>query len=347
MTKSRYPLKVLASLLLSAAALTTASADGLSGQTSSVDPRSLLSDYQRPAKIPDSKANPSTPEKVALGRMLFFDPRLSGSGVISCGTCHNPALSWGDALPKGLGHMGNRLGRHTPTIIDVAFGEPYFWDGRAATLEDQAKGPLTSAAEMNMPADIAISRIRSIPAYVDAFDRAFPGRGVSLDTFAAAVASFERTVVSSSAPFDKWVQGDEQAVSAAAKRGFVLFNGKANCAACHSGWRMTDDGFHDVGLSSVDRGRAAIAPGIVQLEHAFKTPTLRNINQRAPYMHDGSMATLSAVIDHYDHGFEHRDSLDTQMHELNLTGDEKADLLAFLDTLTSADTPVVVPVLPQ
>lgn len=347
MSKIRFSLKGMALLLWGVAALATASADSPSAATSVVDPRSLLSDYQRPAKIPDSKANPSTPEKVALGRMLFFDPRLSGSGVISCGTCHNPALGWGDALPKGLGHMGNRLGRHTPTIIDVAFGEPYFWDGRAATLEDQAKGPLTSAAEMNMPAEIAIGRILSIPAYVDAFDRAFPGRGVSLDSFAAAVACFERTVVSSSAPFDKWVQGDEQAVSPAAKRGFVLFNGKANCAACHSGWRMTDDGFHDIGLASTDRGRAAIAPGIVQLEHAFKTPTLRNINQRAPYMHDGSLTTLPAVIDHYDHGFEHRDSLDSQMHALNLTGDEKADLLAFLDTLTSADTPIVVPVLPQ
>lgn len=347
MSQIRFPLQGLALLLCGVAALNTAAAQSVAPGGAGVDPRSLLSDYQRPAKIPAPKTNPSTPEKVALGRMLFFDPRLSGSGVISCGSCHNPALGWSDALPKGLGHMGGRLGRHTPTIIDVAYGEPYFWDGRAATLEDQAKGPLTSAAEMNMPADNAVGRLRSIPGYVDAFEHAFPGRGVSLDTFAAAVAAYERTVISGSAPFDKWVEGDEQAVSAAAKRGFVLFNGKANCAACHSGWRMTDDGFHDIGLPGNDRGRAAVAPGIVQLEHAFKTPTLRNINQRAPYMHDGSVATLAAVIDHYDHGFEHRDSLDSQVHALNLTADEKADLLAFLDTLTSADTPVVVPVLPQ
>jgi len=311
------------------------------------DPHSFLADFQRPTKVPVSKANPSTPEKIALGQKLFFDPRLSGSGVISCATCHNPALGWSDGLPKGLGHMGGRLGRRTPTIIDVAYGEPYFWDGRAATLEDQAKGPLTSAAEMNMPAAQAIDRLQSIPGYVAAFEQAFPGQGVSLDTFAAAVASYERTVVSNSAPFDKWVQGDEQAVSAAAKRGFVLFNGKANCAVCHSGWRMSDDGFHDIGLPGADRGRAAIAPGIVQLEHAFKTPTLRNINQRAPYMHDGSLATLAAVVDHYDHGFEHRESLDSQIHPLNLTSAEKSDLLAFLDTLTSVDAAAVVPVLPQ
>jgi cytochrome c peroxidase len=216
------------------------------------DPHAFLADFQRPTKVPASRANPSTPEKIALGQMLFFDPRLSGSGVISCATCHNPALGWSDGLPKGLGHMGGRLGRRTPTIIDVAYGEPYFWDGRAATLEDQAKGPLTSAAEMNMPAAQAISRLQSIPGYVAAFDQAFPGQGVSLDTFAAAVASYERTVVSNSAPFDKWVQGDEQAVLAAAKRGFVLFNGKANCAVCHSGWRMSDDGFHDIGLPSAE-----------------------------------------------------------------------------------------------
>ena len=347
MSQTHKRLKSLLLLAFSALAGAVAYGESAPGVANSVDPHALLSDYQRPTKVPASKANPTTSEKVALGQMLFFDPRLSGSGVISCATCHNPALGWSDGLPKGLGHMGGRLGRRTPTMLNVASGEPYFWDGRAATLEDQAKGPLTSAKEMNMPADAAISRIESIPGYVAAFSRAFPGRNISLDTFAAAVASYERTVISSSAPFDKWVEGDEQAVSAAAKRGFVLFNDKANCAVCHSGWRMSDDGFHDVGLPGTDQGRAAIAPGIVQLEHAFKTPTLRNINQRAPYMHDGSMPTLAAVIDHYDHGFEHRDSLDTQIHPLGLTSAEKSDLLAFLDTLTSVDVPAIVPVLPQ
>ena len=349
MSRIHKSLKSLVIVACGALAGTVAHAEGTATTTTStaVDPHTLLSDYQRPTKVPAPKSNPMTPQKIALGQMLFFDPRLSGSGAISCSSCHNPALGWGDGLPKGLGHMGGRLGRHTPTILDVAYGEPYFWDGRAETLEDQAKGPLTSAKEMNMPADVALSRLQSIPGYVTAFERAFPGRAISLDTFAAAVASYERTVISGSAPFDKWVAGDEQAVSAAAKRGFVLFNGKADCAACHSGWRMSDDGFHDIGLADTDRGRAAIAPGIVQLEHAFKTPTLRNINQRAPYMHDGSMTTLAAVIDHYDHGFEHRDSLDSQIHPLGLTSAEKSDLLAFLDTLTSVDAPAVVPVLPQ
>lgn len=313
----------------------------------SADPQGLLADYRRPDKLPVPKSNPMTPEKVALGQMLFFDPRLSGSGVISCASCHNPALGWEDALPKGLGHMGGRLNRHTPTILNVAYGEPYFWDGRATTLEEQAKGPLGSPAEMNMPPAHAVARIQSIPGYVKAFERVFPGQPVSLDSIAAAIATYERTVVSSAAPFDRWVGGDEQAVTAAAKRGFALFNGKANCAVCHTGWRMTDDGFHDIGLNDSDRGRAAVAPGIVQLEYAFKTPTLRNVTQRAPYMHDGSLASLEAVIDHYDSGFVRRPSLDTQMQPLGLTPGDKADLLAFLDALTSADAPAVIPVLPQ
>jgi cytochrome c peroxidase len=306
-----------------------------------------LADYRRPATVPVPKTNPLTAEKAALGQMLFFDPRMSGSGAISCATCHNPGLAWGDALPKGIGHMGTRLKRRTPTILNVAYGEPYFWDGRAATLEDQAKGPLGSPAEMNMPAADAIARVKAIPGYVTAFNHVFPGQEISLDTIAAAIATYERTVVSADAPFDRWVNGDDHAVSESAKRGFALFNGKANCADCHMGWRMTDDGFHDIGLPDDDRGRAGIAPGIVQLEHAFKTPTLRNVNRRAPYMHDGSVPTLAAVIDHYDTGFVRRASLDTQMNPLALTPAEKADLLAFLDTLTSADPPSVVPDLPQ
>jgi cytochrome c peroxidase len=306
-----------------------------------------LADFQRPTVTPAPKNNPITRAKVALGQMLFFDPRLSGSGIISCATCHNPGLAWGDGLAKGIGHMGTVLGRRTPTILNVAYGEPYFWDGRAATLEDQAKGPLGSAKEMNMQSEAALVRVRSMPGYQVAFARAYPGQPINLDTIAAAIATYERTVVSSEAPFDRWVKGDSHAVSQSAKNGFALFNGKANCATCHAGWRMTDDGFHDIGMADSDLGRAVVAPGIAQLEHAFKTPTLRNVNQRAPFMHDGSLPTLAAVIDHYNNGFVKRPSLDTQMQPLNLTAAEKADLLAFLDTLTSEDAPSLVPTLPQ
>jgi cytochrome c peroxidase len=341
---------LIQSLLLCAGAWLAASqalADNASVPAASMERPAYLTDYVRPVSAPSPRTNPITPEKVALGQMLFFDPRLSGSGIISCATCHNPALAWGDALPKGVGHMGTQLGRRTPTILDVAFGEPFFWDGRAATLEEQAKGPLASAKEMNMQATAAIPRVQSIPGYQLAFARAFPGEAISLDTIAAAIATFERTVISAEAPFDRWVKGDESAISPSAKRGFVLFNGKANCAGCHMGWRMTDDGFHDIGLPDADRGRAAVAPGIVQLEHAFKTPTLRSVSLRAPYMHDGSVATLAGVIDHYDSGFTRRESLDTQMKPLDLTAAEKADLLALLETLTGADAPSLIPILPQ
>jgi cytochrome c peroxidase len=307
----------------------------------------MIEKYRRPTTVPIPANNPVSREKVALGQALFFDPRLSGSGAIACATCHNPGLAWGDGLAKGLGHMGTRLDRHTPTILNVAFGEPYFWDGRAATLEDQAKGPMASGKEMNLQASDAVRRLRGIPGYSAAFERVFPAQPISIDTIAAAIATFERTIISRDAPFDRWVNGETRAISPAAVRGFVLFNGKANCAVCHQGWRMSDDGFHDIGLADRDRGRALIAPGIAQLEQAFKTPTLRNIDQRAPYMHDGSLASLSAVIEHYDGGYVRRASLDGNMHPLGLTPDEKRDLLAFLYTLTSVDAPITVAVLPQ
>jgi cytochrome c peroxidase len=309
--------------------------------------RALVEKYRRPTTVPIPANNPVTPEKVALGQALFFDPRLSGSGAIACATCHNPGLAWGDGLAKGIGHMGTRLDRHTPTILNVAFGEPYFWDGRAATLEEQAKGPMESGKEMNIQASDAVRRLRDIPGYSAAFERVFPARPISIDTIAAAIATFERTVISRDAPFDRWVNGETRAISPAAVRGFILFNGKANCAVCHQGWRMSDDGFHDIGIADRDRGRALIAPGIEQLEQAFKTPTLRNIDQRAPYMHDGSLASLDAVIDHYDKGFVRRASLDSNMRPLGLTPDEKRDLLEFLYTLTSVDAPITVAVLPQ
>jgi cytochrome c peroxidase len=309
--------------------------------------RALVEKYRRPTTVPAPAENPITPEKAALGQALFFDPRLSGSGAIACATCHNPGLAWGDGLPKGIGHMGTRLERHTPTILNVAYGEPYFWDGRAATLEEQAKGPMESDKEMNIQPAELVRRVGDIRGYSAAFKRVFPSQPISIDLIAAALATFERTVISREAPFDRWINGDEHAISASAVRGFVLFNGKANCAACHQGWRMSDDGFHDAGLPDRDRGRALIAPGIEQLEQAFKTPTLRNIDQRAPYMHDGSLATLDAVIDHYDGGFVRRASLDSNMRPLGLTPAEKRDLLAFLYTLSSVDAPITVSALPH
>jgi len=307
----------------------------------------MFADYKRPAAIPAPKANATTPARVELGKALFFDPRISGSGAISCASCHNPSLGWQDGQARGVGDHGGRLGRHTPTILNTAWAEPLFWDGRAATLEDQAKGPMAAPGEMNMPHNNVVAAITSIPGYRSAFAEAYPGEPVTIDTVAKAIAAYERTVVSGEAPFDRWVSGDQTAISLSAKRGFVLFNTKGNCAACHSSWRFTDDGFHDIGLGDDDIGRAKIMAGAAFLEHAFKTPTLRNVADRPPYMHDGSIATLEAVVEHYDHGFVSRASLSDQIKPLKLTAQEKADLVAFMRTLSSKDAPVSFPILPR
>jgi cytochrome c peroxidase len=306
----------------------------------------LLQDYRRPASIPAPADNPITQAKADLGKALFFDPRLSGSGAISCASCHNPSLGWEDGLAKGVGHKGTELGRHTPTILNTAWAEPLFWDGRATTLEEQAKGPLASSAEMNMPHADVVKAVAGIPGYRKAFAAAYPGEPIDIDTIAKAIATYERTVVSADAPFDRWARGDQGAISESAKRGFVLFNTTAKCSTCHSGWRFTDDGFHDIGLAGDDMGRGKIMPGLTILERAFKTPTLRNIAERAPYMHDGSQATLEAVVDHYDKGFVRRPSLSDSIKPLNLSAQDRADLVAFMRTLSSQDAPVSLPNLP-
>lgn len=314
--------------------------------SSTLDPADFIPHYTRPTDIPAPDDNPITDEKAQLGKMLFFDPRFSASGTISCASCHNPSLGWEDGLPLGVGNNGGKLGRHTPTVLDLAWGGPMFWDGRADGLEAQAVGPMMSSAEMAGKPENVLATLNGVGFYRSALQRLFAD-GVNIANAAKLIATYERTLVSGVAPFDRYVSGDAGAISAAAKRGFVLFNTKAACAACHSGWRFTDDGFHDIGLAGDDAGRGALMPGIPVLDHAFKTPTLRNIDQRAPYMHDGSAPTLEAVVDHYDHGFVQRPSLSPEVHALRLTPDEKADLVAFMKTLTSEDAPVTLPILPH
>jgi cytochrome c peroxidase len=172
-----------------------------------------------------------------------------------------------------------------------------FWDCRAESLEEQALGPIAAVGEMNMPLEDLIPKVAAIEGYRRLFAMAYPGERLSGQTLAKAIATFERTVVSGLAPFDEWVAGQEEAIPESAKRGFVLFNDKARCAACHSGWNFTDGSFHDIGLPSADPGRGKFLPKITRMQHAFKTPTLRNVDHRAPYMHDGSVATLREVID--------------------------------------------------
>jgi cytochrome c peroxidase len=221
------------------------------------------------------------------------------------------------------------------------------WDGRAASLEEQALGPIQSPVEMNMPIERLMERLASITEYNSLFAAAFPKAGLTPSTLADAIGTYERTVVSEQSPFDAWVEGDENAISTEAKRGFAIFNTKGQCSSCHEGWNFTNDGFHDIGLASADTGRGQFLPGIPKMQHAFKTPGLREIGRRAPYMHDGSIATLEEVIEHYDRGGIDRPSRSDLITPLGLTPEEKTALVAFLKTLTGNPIPTIIPALPR
>ena len=307
----------------------------------------LKAQYRRPASIPFPKDNPYTPEKLLLGKKLYFDTRVSVSSAQSCASCHSPAFGWADGLPVGVGFGMAQLGRHSPTIVNAAWGAIFMWDGRLANLEEQALGPIQSPGEMNMPIAQLIERLSTIAEYKPLFAAAFPGDAMNEKTLAKAIATYERTVVSQRAPFDDWIDGNEQAISEEAKRGFTLFNTKAQCASCHEGWNFTNDGFQDIGLPSDDVGRGKFMPGVVKMQYAFKTPGLREITSRSPYMHDGSLATLEQVVEHYDRGGVDRPSRSDLVKPLGLTAQEKSDLVAFLKTLTSDLNPTAVPVLPR
>ena len=313
-------------------------------------PADLKELYQRPETIPFPPDDPYSEAKDKLGRMLFFDPILSGSRTVSCASCHNPGLAWGDSrkLAAGVGQMA----LHTPTLIDIAWVPLLGWDGKFRSLESVAFGPLLAPLNMNNTEPEIINRLASIPGYVQAFDQAFPDatteKKITRPHIEQAIATFERTILAARAPFDRWIAGDESAISESAKRGFVLFNGKAACADCHQGPSFTDFSFHDIGVAREDDiGRARLFPTSLKLQHAFKVPTLRDIARRAPYMHDGSLPTLEAVVEEYNTGGIDRPSRSSLIHPLGLTADEKQDLITFLNTLTGTPAPFEVPVLPR
>jgi cytochrome c peroxidase len=235
-----------------------------------------------------------------------------------------------------------------PTLLDVAWVPRLGWDGKFRDLESVAFGPITSPANMNLPEGPLIERLASIPGYVDAFAAAFGDGKITRRNIELALATFERSIISGQAPFDRWIEGDEAAIGAAAKRGFDIFNGKVRCAECHSGFSFSDGSFHDIGTAEKDDiGRGRLFSNSVKLRYAFKTPTLRDVARRAPYMHDGSIATLEAVIDLYDRGGIVRPSRSVLIAPLGLTKDEKADLIAFLNTLSGPPVPMSVPSLPR
>ncbi len=337
--KIHFTLTRVASSLLFAACLTGISSSSAVAATD-------YSGFLRPAEIPQPDNNRLTTARIELGKMLFFDPRLSGSNWISCGTCHNPAMGWSDGLPTAIGHDMKVLGRATPTILNTAYLPLQFWDGRARTLEKQALGPIQAAGEMNQNMDELINELSALKGYRDAFEKAYPGAGITPKTLAKALSNYERSIVSTDAAFDRWIKGETNTMSTTAQKGFEIFLGKGRCVLCHGGFNFTDNGFHNLGLKgNKDLGRYNIRK-VKILKGSFKTPTLRDVDLTAPYMHNGMYKTLSEVVDHYNRGGDSKVNLDPNMQPLHLTTDEKSELVAFLKALTGEPVPVVLPKLP-
>jgi cytochrome c peroxidase len=307
--------------------------------------------YLHPPAMVIPEDNQMSSERILLGRTLFFDPRLSGSRWISCATCHHPGLGWSDALPVGIGVGMRKLKRATPTLVNVAYARILQWDGSADTLENEVLRPLGNKDVMDMDLPTMVERLSNIEGYRPLFEQSYPAEGITQKTVMKALAAFERTIVSIDTPFDRWRHGDDKAVRDSAKRGFELFRGKANCAVCHDGFNFTDDGFHNIGLKTPagmpeDEGRYAQRK-IKSVKGAFKTPTLREIELTAPYMHNGIYTTLEEVVDHYDRGGDVTDNLDPNIRPLHLTAGEKHDLIEFLKSLTSPRVDFPIPRLPQ
>ena len=333
---------------LAAALLVLASALPAAGGAEA-DRTARMAKFVRPSAVPFPAQNPYSAEKAELGRQLFFDPLLSASGTIACATCHHPRLAWGDGLPRAIGEARGPLPFRSPTMLGAAWLEAFGWDGKFPTLESVAFTPVSSAANMGRNEAELLRDIAQNPAYRAAFENAFPGEGVSRSTVERALATYERTIVPAIAPFDRWIAGDETAIPESAKRGFDLFTGRAQCSECHSSWRFTDDSFHDIGTGGGDQdiGRGRLFPNSPSLQYAFKVPTLRDVARRAPYMHDGSLPDLLSVIDLYDRGGVERPSRDPHIRPLGLTAKERADLIAFLQTLTGEAARNHSPIIPR
>ena len=301
--------------------------------------------------VPIPAANPQTPAKVELGKQLFFDPRLSGNDHWACATCHNPSFGYSDGLPRSLGFGDEKeLGRHSPTIINIAFNSSQFWDGRAETLEEQATQPIVAAREMNSDPQVMIKKITGIPAYNEQFKQVF-GESPSLKNIGMAIAAFERTLITGDSAFDRYEKGEKKALTDQEKRGLILFVSKAACTQCHSGPNFTDSSFHNLGLPQAgplkkDPGRYEVTKDPKD-KGAFKVPGLRNITMTAPYMHTGALATLDDVVEFYNQGGGPGSNKSPKMLKLNLTDSEKEDLVAFLKSLTGALPQIVPPQLPS
>lgn len=288
-----------------------------------------------PAEAPAPKTNPTTAAKVHLGRRLFFDTRLSGDNKMSCATCHLPEKAFADGRARSPGAGGKLLTRHTQSVLNVGFFDSYFWDGRAKTLEQQALAPITSPEEMNQDLDALEKELADDPRYVREFQEVF-GKPVGRRELAQALAAFQRTLITRNSPFDRFLAGDAKALSESARRGYELFVGEAGCIECHNGPMLSDGKFYRLGIGRTDRGRGAVT-GRREDDYKFRTPTLRDVARTAPYMHDGSQATLFDVVQFYFRGVPARGPDGLPLDVQPLLGQSFSDIdaiVAFLQSLT-------------
>lgn len=295
--------------------------------------------------------NPQTALKIQLGKQLYFDTRLSQDNTISCATCHDPTLGWSDKGPTSAGIKGQRGGRRSPPVSNAAYLPLQFWDGRAPSLEEQAKGPIANPIEMGNTHEVMICTVDHIPGYVEAFKTVFGTDHITLDHIAQAIAAFERTVVTTDSPFDRYVRGDDSALTPLEKKGLEVFNGKGHCTACHWGGNFSDGRFHNLGVKppvsgKEDVGRYEITKNPQDMG-AFKTPTVRDAARRAPYLHDGSEKSLESLVEFYDRGGDVRSgTLDPLLVPLGLSKQEKKALVAFMQRAMNSINPEVAAVKP-
>lgn len=293
--------------------------------------------------VPVPADNPQSAAKIKLGHQLIFDIRLSKNNSMSCASCHLPAAGGAGPTPRAFGH-GGELGRWAPSWVNSAYYTSLFWDGRAASLEEQTgalpghMGPISAPGEMGGPVDDAIAKLNAVPAYKQEFNAVF-GTDATPVAVARAIAAYERTLVAYNSPFQRYVKGDRKALNASAKRGFELFRTKAACITCHTPPLLTDNKFHNISVPQVgplaeDEGRAAVTKNAAD-KGAFKTPSLYNSGSFAFYMHDGAFSKLSQVVAHYNQGGDAKNpDQDKLIFPLNLSDKEQADLVAFLNSLT-------------
>jgi len=305
--------------------------------------------------VPIPAGNPPTAASIALGRRLFYDIRFSKDNSLSCASCHHPQLAFTDDRPLSLG-VGGIFGlRHAPSLINAAYSPQLFWDGRARSLEDQVGSPVLNPLEMNQSHHAVLDKLRTDPAYKPMFQAAFGTDAITFDRVANAISSFERTILSGDSPFDRYMYGgDKSALSPAQVRGLAVFRDPArgNCSSCHSIGPafalFTDNQFHNTGEGVDDNGQLTDLGRFIFThaeadKGAFKTPSLRNVAVTGPYMHDGKLKTLKDVIDFYAGQGNSNPALDERMQAIHLTGQDRADLVEFMRSLTGTRPPNLGP----